>query len=132
MKKIISVALSMFMQFGNSISFAESETDVSQIIKEHNVENISAIYLFRQGKENPEYVVLNNENRNEFLDKLAALVLSDSNDGTYGKIEFKINNSLPRKVFYISNAGFTQTDGNKILKYLNWNDVENILQYMNI
>lgn len=103
-----------------------------QMIKDYNVENISAIYLFRQGKENPEYAVLNNENKKEFLDKLAALVLSDSNDGTYGKIEFKINNSLPRKVFYISNAGFTQTDGNKILKYLNWNDVENILQYMNI
>lgn len=132
MKKIIAFALSMFMLFGNIICFADSEMGVSQIIKEYNVENISAIYLFRQGKENPEYAVLNNENRNEFLDKLAALVLSDSNDGTYGKIEFKINNSLPRKVFYISNAGFTQTDGNKILKYLNWKDVENILQYMNI
>lgn len=103
-----------------------------QMIKEYNEENISAIYLFRQGNENPEYAVLNNENRNEFLDKLAALVLYDSNDGTYGKIEFEINNSLPRKTFYVSNAGFTQTDGNKILKYLNWNDVENILQYMNI
>lgn len=103
-----------------------------QMIKEYKEENISAIYLFRQGNENPEYAVLNNENRNEFLDKLAALVLSDSNDGTYGKIEFEINNSLPRKTFYVSNAGFTQTDGNKILKYLNWNDVENILQYMNI
>lgn len=103
-----------------------------QMIKEYKEENISAIYLFRQGNENPEYAVLNNENRNEFLDKLAALVLYDSNDGTYGKIEFEINNSLPRKTFYVSNAGFTQTDGNKILKYLNWNDVENILQYMNI
>lgn len=99
---------------------------------EYFLDDISAIYLFRQGNENPEYAVLNNENRNEFLDKLAALVLYDSNDGTYGKIEFEINNSLPRKTFYVSNAGFTQTDGNKILKYLNWNDVENILQYMNI
>ena len=53
-----------------------------QMIKEYNVENISAIYLFRQGKENPEYAVLNNENKKEFLDKLATLSLSDSNDGT--------------------------------------------------
>ena len=99
---------------------------------EYCLGDISAIYIFRQGKENPKYVILSDENKNEFLDKLAALVLSDSNDGTYGTIEFEINNSLPRKTFYISNAGFTQTGGNKILKYLNWNDVENILQCMNI
>ena len=103
-----------------------------QMIKEYNVENISAIYLFRQGKENPEYAVLNNENKKEFLDKLATLSLSDSNDGTYGKIEFEINNTLPRKTFYVSNSGFAQTDKHRILKHLNWNDVENILQSMNI
>ena len=50
----------------------------------------------------------------------------------HGKIEFEINNTLPRKTFYVSNSGFAQTDKHRILKHLNWNDVENILQSMNI
>lgn len=131
-KKVVAFTLSLFIMFCNCITFAYAEMNVSQILNEYNIENISAIYLFRQGKENPEYAVLSNENKDRFLGKFAGLAISDSNDGIYGKIEFKINNSLPRKEFYVSNVGFKHADGNKILKYLNWNDVENILQYMNI
>ena len=87
---------------------------------EYCLGDISAIYLFKQGKENPEYVILSDANKNEFLDKLAGLSISDSYDDAYGKIiEFEINHSLPRKVFYCSDMGFTGQNGNKIQYYLN-------------
>lgn len=133
MKKFIVTFITICILFNGFAVFADSSTIVKLISSDYKSDDISAVYLFRYVKEYPEFVMIRNEKIIEFLNRFDYLQLYDSiDDSSKGRIELEIQYSLPRKEIYNSSTGFMEKNNKKVMKYLNWQDIEDILSDMNL
>lgn len=133
MKKFIVTFITICILFNGFAVFADSSTIVKLISSDYKSDDISAVYLFRHVKEYPEFVMIRNEKIIEFMNRFDYLQLYDSiDDSSKGRIELEIQYSLPRKEIYNSSTGFMEKNNKKVMKYLNWQDIEDILSDMNL